>query len=420
MKRKLRIKKKKVWIFVFIILIIILFIYCLNKDNEIKNSKNIKNNSLKSVNDFESMHIDDVKDYAKEKKLELSISYEYNDDIKKNKVISGTQDGNNLSVIVSLGEVPYDVYREKKVDELGKVPIMMYHGIVDTDTNKYTGGNVDKDGYNRTSKAFMKDLEFYYENGYRMIRLDDYVDGKIKVELGYSPIILTFDDGNENNFKVIEKKENGELVFDPNSAIGILETIKKKYPDFNVTATFFLNQGLCNQPKYNEDIMKWLIENGYDIGNHTTTHADFTKISNDKTKEVVGKMYQNLEAVIPGKYVNIVALPFGSPYSKTHSNYALILNGEYEGITYETKAALRVGWEAEVSPFDSNFDKTFLKRCRAYDNNGVDFDITMNFKLLEKNRYISDGEESIIVIPKSKEGKINETNLKVLTYEEEA
>ena len=140
--------------------------------------------------------------------------------------------------------------------------------------------------------------------------------------------------------------------------------------------------------------------------------------SNDKTKEVVGKMYQSLESIIPGKYVNIVALPFGSPYSKSHSNYQFILNGEYEGNTYQTKAALRVGWEAEVSPFDSSFDKTFLKRCRAYDNNGVEFDIQMNFKLLEKNRYISDGEESIIVIPKSKEEKLTETNLKVITYEE--
>ena len=92
-----------------------------------------------------------------------------------------------------------------------------------------------------------------------MIRLDDYVKGIIDVELGYSPIILTFDDGNENNFKVIKKNSDGTLEFDPNSAIGVLETIKKKHPDMNVTATFFLNGTLCNQKEYNEDIMKWLI-----------------------------------------------------------------------------------------------------------------------------------------------------------------
>ena len=79
---------------------------------------------------------------------------------------------------------------------------MMYHGIIDTEDNKYTGGNVDKNGYKRTAKAFREDLEFYYKNGYRMIRLTDFVDENIDVELGKSPIILTFDDGLSNNIKV--------------------------------------------------------------------------------------------------------------------------------------------------------------------------------------------------------------------------
>ena len=48
-----------------------------------------------------------------------------------------------------------------------------------------------------------------------MIRLSDYVNGKIDVELGFSPIILTFDDGNANNFKVIGRNEDGSLKFDP-------------------------------------------------------------------------------------------------------------------------------------------------------------------------------------------------------------
>ena len=55
----------------------------------------------------------------------------------------------------------------------------MYHGIVDVKDTKYVGGNVDKDGYNRTADAFREDLEFYYNKGYRMIRLSDYVDGVI-------------------------------------------------------------------------------------------------------------------------------------------------------------------------------------------------------------------------------------------------
>ena len=87
----------------------------------------------------------------------------------------------------------------------------MYHGIENVESTEYVGGNVDKDGYNRTVEAFKNDLEFYYKEGYRMVRLEDYVNGKITTELGKSPIILTFDDGNKNNFNVLGKDEDGNL-----------------------------------------------------------------------------------------------------------------------------------------------------------------------------------------------------------------
>jgi len=294
----------------------------------------------------------------------------------------------------------------------------MYHGIVDTTENKYTGGNVDKDGYNRTANAFRKDLEFYYEKGYRMVRLYDYVNGIIDVELGYSPIILTFDDGNKNNFNVLGRNADGSLKIDPNSAVGVMEEFKSKHPDVPVTATFFLMENLFNQKEYDLEIVKWLVEHGYDIGNHTTTHPDFTKLSTDKTREVVGKMYQKLDEVLGNKYVKIVALPFGSPYKKSHANYSYILKGEYNGYSYETLAALRVGWEPEVSPFNKDFDKTFLKRCRAYDNNGKEFDIEMVFKNLEKKRYISDGDKDLIVIKESDNSKLNTEYSNIHVYKE--
>ncbi len=411
----MRRKKLKIKNFMLVIVFLLLVLGVIVGVKLLK-GKSLGNETLEEIiTDFKDMELSKVEDYAKKNKLELSVTYEYNE-VKKDTVIKSELEEDKLKIVVSKGELDKEVFKEKKVNELGKVPIMMYHGIVDTTDNKYTGGNVDKDGYNRTSKAFKEDLEFYYKKGYRMIRLKDYIDGVVDVELGYSPIILTFDDGNANNFKVIGKDENGNLEFDPNSAIGILESFKKEHPDMNVTAIFFLNSGLCNQPKYNEDIMKWLIKNGYDIGNHTTNHSDFTKISETKTVEVVGKMYQELERIIPNDYVKILALPFGSPYKKSHANYKYILKGNYNGYEYETEAALRVGWESEVSPFDKTFDKTFLKRCRAYDNNGSDFDIEMNFKLLDKNRFISDGDKNIITVPLENEEKLGETKIEVVTY----
>ena len=361
------------------------------------------------------------KEISELKKLEgykILEEHQFSDIYDKDIIISIKENNKELKVLISDGRINDDLYREKKVNELGNVPIMMYHGIIDTEDNKYTGGNIDKNGYNRTSKAFREDLEFYYNNGYRMIKLNDYVDGVIDVEIGYSPIILTFDDGNQNNFNVLGRNSDGTLQIDPNCAVGILEEFKKKHPDMHVTATFFLMDNLFNQKEYNEDILNFLIDNGYDIGNHTINHSDFTKISTTKTVEVVGKMHQKLENLVGDKYTWILALPFGSPYKKSHENYQYILKGNYNGFEYETKAVLRVGWEPEVSPFNKNFDKYFLKRCRAYDNNGEEFDIEMVFKNLEKNRYVSDGNKDLIVIKESDKSKLSEKYENIHIYEE--
>lgn len=306
-------------------------------------------------------------------------------------------------------ELTVEDYRINKVDELGEIPIMMYHGIYNkknSDT-EYVGGNVDKDGYQRTIEAFINDLEFYYNSGYRMIRLTDYIDGNIDVELGKSPIVLTFDDGLENNIKVLGLDDDGNIIIDPNSVIGVLESFKEKYPDYNVTATFFVNGGLFNQKEYNEKILKWLVENGYDIGNHSYSHVDFTSVDSVKTQDEIGKIYKILDNIIPNKYVNIVALPFGSPYNLEHENMEFIFNSNYNGKQYQTKSTLRVGWKAENSPYSINFNSKFLKRIRAYDNNGEEFDIEMNFKMLESTRYISDGNIDVVVIPVEKEELLN-------------
>ena len=326
----------------------------------------------------------------------------------------------NEKIIVEEKELTIEDYRNNKVDELGEVPIMMYHGIHNKNNSdtEYIGGNVDKNGYQRTSEAFRNDLEFYYSQGYRMIRLTDYVDGNIDVELGKSPIILTFDDGLENNIKVTGLDEKGNIIIDPNSAVGILENFKEKYPDYNITATFFVNGGLFGQEEYNEKILNWLVENGYDIGNHTYSHVDFTDVDANKSMEQVGRIYEMLDSIIPEKYVNIVALPFGSPYSLEHENMQYIFNSNYNNHNYQTKSTLRVGWKSESSPYHINFNPKFLKRIRAYDNNGEEFDIKMNFKLLESTRYISDGDKNIIAIPSSKSELLNNNIQKeVKTYQ---
>ncbi len=360
--------------------------------------------------------------------LDIILDYKYSDTVPKDKVISQSipaeteiNKGDKLALLVSLGQRDKAKLKADGINELGKVPVMMYHGIRNMKNSETvnTGGNVDKDGYTRTAEAFRNDLEFYYSKGYRMIKLSDYVTGNIATEYGKSPIVLTFDDGNDNNIKVTGLDSEGNIIIDENSAVGILESFKKKYPDYNVTAIFFVTGALFNQPEYNEKIIKWLVDNGYEVGNHTKGHNNLTKTTEAQTSEVIGYVYNQLDSIIPNKYTKIVALPFGTPYNRDHANYKHVINSEYNGKKYETIAALRVGWEPEVSSYNKEFDSSFIKRCRAYDNNGKEFDIEMVFKMLDKTRFISDGDASTIITSNGNKDLISDTykDKEIITYE---
>ena len=420
MKKK---KKFKILPIIIILIILILIVFLVFKLTKKPTDIKVQDTLME---DFTNQNITVLQEYSNTHNLDLNIDYVYSEDVEKDKIITqsitkGTiiKDNDKLNVTVSLGKIDKEKLASDKINELGKVPIMMYHGIREKTSNSTgtTGGNVDKDGYNRTPEAFRKDLEFYYENGYEMIRLEDYINGIVDVSYGKSPIILTFDDGNEDNIKVTGLDSNGNILIDKNSAIGILEEFKTNHKDAKVTATFFVNGGIFNQSEYNEKILNWMIDNGYDIGNHTQTHLDIKKSSGERVQKEIAYVYDELERIIPNKYVKIIALPFGSPYVKTHENFKYVLNTTYNNKTYETEAALRVGWEPEVSCFSKDFDKTFLKRCRAYDNNGKEFDIQMVFNNLKNNRYISDGNTKTITIPESSKNLISQDNtLEVITY----
>ena len=418
--KKRRLRYDRIFILIgFILLIIVICFLLFRNDSNKASSKEVKMPLVVNKN------ISSIDDLVKNSELILEKVYEYSDELEKDFIISQSitegetvNKGDKLVITVSLGKLDKEKLAQDNINELGRVPVMMYHGIVNKKSSEtsYTGGNVDKDGYNRTVEAFKEDLEFYYQNGYRMIRAIDYVNGIIDVPYGKSPIVLTFDDGSANNIKVNGVTLDGEIIIDENSAVGVLESFKKKYPDFNVTATFFVNGSLFQQSEYNEKILKWLVENGYDIGNHTKTHVNFSDASTKESEEEVGFVYNKLDSIIPDKYVKLVALPFGSPYKKTHANFSHIINSNYNGINYETVSTFRVGWMPDYSPFSKDFDKEFIMRVRAYDNNGVDFDIDASFRILEKNRYVSDGNADTIVIKESDASYLNDTILKVISY----
>lgn len=272
-------------------------------------------------------------------------------------------------------------------NELGEIMILMYHGIAP-----------EESVWERTPDNFRKDLEYMHQNGYRMISLNDYAKGEIKTEAGFTPIILTFDDGRQNNFNYIEM--NGERVIDPDCAVGILEEFKNKYPEFNVTASFFLGTNPFGQKEYAYEKLNWLIENGYDIGNHTYSHNEMAKLNSEQIEIEIGSVNNIIKGYLPDYAVETLALPHGS--NPKDEFIESMLKGEYEGNEYETIAVLDVGWRPAYSPFDTLTDFSSLYRVTAseinVDNCGI-YDYFKSYEQKTRERFISDGNPDVVTIP---------------------
>ncbi|HBV67762.1 MAG TPA: hypothetical protein DEF04_05975 [Clostridiales bacterium] len=280
-------------------------------------------------------------------------------------------------------------------NELGEIMILMYHGI-----------GKEESVWQRNYDNFRSDLQYMYDNKYQMISLNDYAKGEIKTRAGYTPIILTFDDGRQNNFNYIEK--NGELVIDPDCAVGILEEFKQKYPDFDVTASFFLNSSAFGQEEYAERKLNWLVENGYDVGNHTYSHYELATLTDKEIIIEIGAVNNIIKKSLPDYTVETLALPHGS--NPKDEFLQSILQGEYEGNGYKNIAVLDVGWRPDYSPFDILTNFTSLYRVTAseinVDNCGM-YDYFRSYENNKRERFISDGNPDVVTIPKRHEKYLN-------------
>lgn len=300
-----------------------------------------------------------------------------------------------------------DDYVNYKVDESGEIMVLMYHNIGEEEAT-----------WTRTPENFRKDLETLYNQGFRAISLEDYANGNISTELGFTPVVFTFDDGNENNFRYIEV--DGDLVIDPRSAIGIMDDFKKDYPDFNMTATFFLNGLAFGDATQEKEKLNYLIENGYSIGNHTLTHPNLRDLTDDNIQKEIALLKSRYEKMIGGININTLALPFGGKPSS--ESYHLTYKGLYDGIEYENIAVLLVGWDPYLSPYHREFDFSNIRRVRASEINvdGVGlYDWLRSYEKGSKRRYISDGNPNTIVVPESRIDFIDESrfeNKEIISY----
>lgn len=294
----------------------------------------------------------------------------------------------------TIEEIKESIDLSVKPNEVGKVMVLMYHNIGDEEKT-----------WTRTPENFRRDLETLYNKNYRPVALTDYVQGKIDLPAGMTPFVLTFDDGNENNFRYLETENGWEI--DPNCAVGILEAFRLEHDDFDPQASFFV---YGSRPFRQEELtamkLQFLLDNGYEVGNHSWGHDDYTEERfNDPAavEESLGKNVAFLETMIEPGSVATLALPYGHRPSKdAEAARSALIEGSYEGTEYENLAVLNVGWDPDQSPFHQDFNPYSIHRVRAsetnVDNVGL-YDWIANFDKHPSQRYISDGVADVITVP---------------------
>ena len=287
----------------------------------------------------------------------------------------------------------------REANELGRVMILEYHKI-DTPEARWT----------RTPENFRRDLQRLWERGYRTVALNDYLDGKIALPAGTTPLILTFDDSSPGQFRYIQRGNDGQRgsdwIIDPECGIGILEAFAREHPGFGHAATFYVLPGanppnrLFNQPELATRKLQYLASQGYEIGNHSLWHAELGRYSEAVVREQLAGAQEWVQRHVPGYRFRTLALPLGS-YPK---ELGWALAGEAKGMKYKHDAILMVAGGAAPSPHARNFDPNHLPRIQAV---GADLDYWITY--FDRNpgeRYVSDGDAATITVSSGNSGKV--------------
>jgi peptidoglycan/xylan/chitin deacetylase (PgdA/CDA1 family) len=299
-------------------------------------------------------------------------------------------------------------------NEAGAVMILMYHRINPKEPNN---------DLNRQPDSFRKDLEDLYSRGYRPVTVGEFVDNKMDVPIGKTPVVLTFDDSLPTQFNIV-RGADGQPHIDPNCAVGIMETFHKAHPDWPTRATFFVlpeyrtDKRSSPVPFYDPntvaDKFDYLLKSGYEIANHTTTHPQMNRLSADKIQWEIGNAKHSIEQISPKIKLDVVALPYGRLPRKEDRKF--LLDGTGGGATYHNKAVILAAYRPVYSPVNYVGKKTAVYQIAPYNPMGLErikpnpsqanlpgtFEYWLKwFDENPSQRYVSDGNMNLVSVPKS-------------------
>jgi peptidoglycan/xylan/chitin deacetylase (PgdA/CDA1 family) len=266
-------------------------------------------------------------------------------------------------------------------NELGQVPVLMYHRLVAN----------PKSVYDRTPADFRAELQRLAAENYVPITTADFATGHIDIPAGSHPVVLTFDDGDATTFELDENSRPAT-----GTAVQILLEVAASHPGFTPVASMYVNE----HPFGDADgtrALPWLRDHGFEIGNHTRHHTNLRKASSEEARRAISEGDDMIRSAVPGYRPSTLALPYGAqPRSPSDS---------IRGQSYDYVAALLVGANPATSPYSNESDPLKIPRIRSQGSAGEDarYGSTSWLDSLARSprsRYTSDGDPLKVSFPK--------------------
>jgi hypothetical protein len=287
--------------------------------------------------------------------------------------------------------------------EVGQIMIIMYHEVVDGEAPSQWQRNADD---------FRNDLQTLYDRGFRLCSVKDVVENNITVEAGYTPVSITFDDGLPKTFSLVD----GSGGFEPaeGTAIAIMEEFCQSRPDFGRGATLFINNDPFRGAGTVAERLNWLVDRGYDIGNHTYSHAHMSKLDKDGILSELGEIDALIRQSVPGYAPVGMAYPYGDrPKGKLKG---LVASGEYDGASYYNAFGLKEGYNGKPSSANRvGFDPLNMPRvCGSSLPEENAYDLGFFLEFYQKSpefRYVSDGDPDTVSVPEKYAENVDKESL---------
>ncbi len=289
-------------------------------------------------------------------------------------------------------------------NELGRIPILEWHQVVDADGS-----------YKVSRDRFKAELAELYRRDYVPVNLSEILDKRIDIPAGKSPVLFTFDDASPSQFRYVEK--NGQLVVDPTSALGILLDFIKAHPDWKpkglfcmlpaaaVGHAFFGEKGIDGQKsEWRFKKVQFLQAQGFELCNHTLWHAMLNKYSDAVVQEQLARGALAIDSAVPGYKIRGMALPYGL----WPKNRALAFSGSWydkkgkRELRYSNEAVFEVAGGPARSPYDPQFNPRSLPRVPLQGGTKLTPTLDAMDKPGAMARYVSDGNPKTVAKPSAR------------------